>query len=157
AADAAQPPLVVASRAVFDAALVGAAQRAGAIVECVRVAGVDVRQDGVRLETTAGVRRADIVVGADGANSVVRRTVARPFPRAHLSVAPGFCAGGRTGDEIVIGLAADPPGSLWSFPRPDHLAIGICAQADAGATAGALRARAADWTCRARLATGARL
>ncbi len=33
----------------------------------------------------------------------------------------------------------DPPRAIfWSFPRPDHLAIGICAQADAGATAGAL-------------------
>ena len=25
-----------------------------------------------------------------------------------------------------------PPGYLWSFPRPDHLAIGICTQTDAG-------------------------
>jgi menaquinone-9 beta-reductase len=157
ATDAQPPPLVVASRSVFDAALVAAARRAGATVECVRVGNVDVRADGVRIETTAGTRRADIVIGADGANSLVRRRVARPFPRAQLSIATGFFAHGATSDEIVIELVADPPGYLWSFPRPDHLAIGVCAQADSGAAVGPLRARTAEWMARARLANGARL
>ena len=41
-----------------------------------------------------------------------------------------------TSDEVVIELVADPAGYLWSFPRPDHLAIGMCAQADAGISPG---------------------
>ncbi len=48
-----------------------------------------------------------------------------------LSIAAGYFVHGRT-------VARDrrrrsrtiPPGYLWSFPRPDHLAVGICAQAD---------------------------
>ena len=76
------------------------------------------------------------IVGADGANSLVRRRLARPFPRSELSIATGFFAHGATSDEILIEFVADPPGYIWSFPRPDHLAVGICAQADAGVTAG---------------------
>jgi flavin-dependent dehydrogenase len=32
--------------------------------------------------------------------------------------------------EIVIGFVDRPSGYLWSFPRPGHLAVGTCAQAD---------------------------
>jgi menaquinone-9 beta-reductase len=153
----AHPSLIVASRASFDAALADAAARAGAAPERVRVTGIEVRQDGVQIDTARGAHRADIVIGADGANSLVRRRVAQPFPRRHLSIATGFFAHGPTSAEIVIELVADPAGYLWSFPRPDHLAIGICAEAEAGHTAGALRARAGDWARRTGLADGARL
>ena len=37
-----------------------------------------------------------------------------------------------------------PPGYIWSFPRADHLAIGICAPADA-ARAPALRDHLGRW------------
>ncbi|MBI3491682.1 MAG: FAD-dependent monooxygenase, partial [Acidobacteria bacterium] len=137
--------LLVASRATFDAALLAAAARAGAVVETSRVTRVDVDASGVRLSTSRGLHHADFVIGADGANSLLRRTVAQPFRRDQLSIATGFFAHGVTGSEIIVELLADPPGYLWSFPRPDHLAIGVCAQADAGITSAALRARTADW------------
>jgi flavin-dependent dehydrogenase len=149
--------LVVASRSTFDAALLSAAERAGAILEHARVTDATVDAGGVRLETTAGRRHADFVIGADGANSLVRRRMASAFGRGQLSIATGFFAHGITSDEIVVELTADPPGYIWSFPRPDHLAIGICAQADAGFTAGALRERTAAWISAAGIARGARL
>jgi flavin-dependent dehydrogenase len=37
--------------------------------------------------------------------------------------------------EIVIGFVDRPRGYLWSFPRPGHLAVGTCAQADDASTA----------------------
>src|SRR5262249_43092536 len=109
------------------------------------------------IQTTDGRRRAGFLIGADGANSLVRRRVAPAFRRDQLSIATGFFARGMTSDEIVVELTADPPGYIWSFPRPDHLAIGICAQADAGLTAGTLRARTADWIRATGIARGARL
>ena len=149
--------LLVADRTTFDRVLLAAAERAGAVLDRSRVRHVAVDADGATLETTAGVRRATFVIGADGANSLVRRRVATPFRRDQLSIATGFFAHGVTSDEIVVELRSDPPGYIWSFPRPTHLAIGICAQADAGVTAAALRARTARWIAATRIADGARL
>ena len=97
------------------------------------------------------------MIGADGANSLVRRRVAQAFRRDQLSIATGFFAHGVTSDEIVIELVADPPGYIWSFPRPGHLAIGICAQADAGLSVEQLRARTAAWIRDTGMADGTRL
>jgi geranylgeranyl reductase family protein len=151
----ARSALLVASRAAFDAALLGAAQRAGATLVRSRVASVAVDSGGVSLVTASGRHRASFVIGADGANSLVRRTIAVPFRRDQLSIATGYFAHGVTSNEIVIELTTDPPGYIWSFPRPDHLAIGICAQADAGVTAGALRMRTAEWMDATGIAPGA--
>src|SRR5581483_11571423 len=122
--------LVVAGRAAFDGALLDAAQRAGARLCAVRVTGLDVDDTSVTIRTRASSFTADFVIGADGANSFVRRRVAQPFRRGELSVATGFFAEGVTSDEIVLEMTTEPAGYIWSFPRGDHLAIGICAQAD---------------------------
>ena len=149
--------LVVVSRATFDAWLLAAAERAGAVLARSRVTNVSTDSGGVTLSTADGSHRASYVIGADGANSLVRRRVATAFRRDQLSIATGFFAHGVTSDEIVFELTPDPPGYIWSFPRPGHLAIGICAQADAGITAAALRARTADWIAATRIANGATL
>ena len=149
--------LMVTSRAAFDAALVDAAVRAGAVLERVRVRDVAIERGGVRLETDAGSRHAAVVLGADGANSLVRRRLSRAFRRDQLSIATGFFAHGVTSEEIVIELVSNPPGYIWSFPRPEHLAIGICGQADAGITAATLRAMTGDWIAATGIAAGARL
>jgi geranylgeranyl reductase family protein len=151
------PPLVVVSRAAFDGALADAAVRAGATLVAARVRDITADGTGFHIDTTRARVRADRIVGADGANSLVRRRVARPFRREQLSIATGYFARGTTSDEIVIEFVADPPGYIWSFPRPDHLAIGICAQADAGVGAGALQARVRRWIERTRIADGAEL
>jgi flavin-dependent dehydrogenase len=140
-----QTALVVASRTTFDAALLAAACDAGATLAPVRVTDVAVDHGGVRVETSAGMRRAGFLIGADGANSLVRRRFSRPFRRDELSIATGYFAHGITSHEIVIELIADPPGYIWSFPRPDHLAIGICAQADAGLIAEGARLEPYSW------------
>jgi flavin-dependent dehydrogenase len=97
------------------------------------------------------------VVGADGANSLVRRRFAAAFSRRHLSIATGFFAHGVSSDEIVIELVDHPPGYIWSFPRPDHLAVGICAPADGPETSAVLRAKTAGWMHTTDIGTGARL
>jgi geranylgeranyl reductase family protein len=150
--------LVVASRASFDEALLAAAEAAGARFVRSRVSDVSVGTGGISLTTADGGRhRASYLIGADGPNSLVRRRLAAPFRRDQLSIATGFFAHGVSSDEIVIELTEDPPGYIWSFPRPGHLAIGICAQADAGTGAGALRGRTRDWIAATGIAEGARL
>jgi geranylgeranyl reductase family protein len=149
--------LAVVSRTAFDAALLEAAARAGVAVHAARVTAIELNGHSSRVLTDDGPCAADWIIGADGANSLVRRHVTRTFRRDQLSIATGYFAEGVSSDEIVIEMTTDPPGYIWSFPRPDHLAIGICAQADAGAGAGLLRERAAGWIRASGIARGARL
>jgi geranylgeranyl reductase family protein len=141
-----RPGLVVGSRRDFDECLVRAACDAGATLVSSRVRSIERNGRGWRIDITNGpASEVEFVVGADGANSIVRRHLARPFRRDQLSIAAGFYAHGATSHEIALEFTSDPPGYIWSFPRPDHLAVGICAQADAGMTSPALRARTARW------------
>ena len=150
--------LVVVSRAIFDEAMLNAALGAGATLVPSRVSDVTVDGQGVALSTADGsTHRASFVIGADGANSLVRRRFVAPLRRDQLSIATGYFAHGVTSDEIVIELTCQPPGYIWSFPRPSHLAIGICAQADIGVTAERLRSQVLHWITATRIADGARL
>jgi geranylgeranyl reductase family protein len=155
--DLAFPALSVASRAAFDLALVGAAERAGATLVASRATSI--AREGARWRLSCGtdVHHAAFIVGADGANSFTRRIVSRPFARDQLSIATGFFAEGATSREIVIEFTAEPAGYIWSFPRPDHLAIGVCAQADAGTGSAVLRERVRRWIDAHGFARGTRL
>ena len=81
------------------------------------------------------VVHATWIVGADGPGSMVRKRVSRPFDRADLSIACGHFVHGVTSTRIDVAFEDAPAGYLWSFPRRDHLAVGICAQADAASVA----------------------
>jgi geranylgeranyl reductase family protein len=141
--------LVVTGRAAFDGLLLQAAQLAGAELVAERATDVRRAARGFEIETADGrTHAAPLIVGADGANSLVRRRLARPFTRSELSIATGFFLHGATSDEILLEFVADPSGYIWSFPRQDHLAVGICAAANTGVTAAALRARARQWIAR---------
>jgi flavin-dependent dehydrogenase len=138
------PSLVVASRREFDGALLRAATGAGATLVATRV--VDVSAGTIR--TAAGtIHRAAWILGADGANSLVRRRMFRPFERRQLSIAKGCYADGVSSRAIGIRFTVDPPGYVWSFPRPGHLAIGACAQADE-ADAAAVGSQVDAWLAR---------
>jgi menaquinone-9 beta-reductase len=140
-----EPPLLVVSRLALDGALLGAATAAGAALVRERVTEVAVEGPGVTLTTRTGTHRADVVLGADGATSLVRRRFLSRYARAQFSIATGFYAQGVSSAEIVIHSFPDPPGYLWSFPRRDHLAIGICAQGDRVASIQGLRASTLAW------------
>jgi geranylgeranyl reductase family protein len=153
-----RPPLVVATRTGFDEQLYRHAGYAGATL--LRTRALDVRREpgGFAIATADGRSiGAGWLIGADGANSLVRRRLARPFSRADLSIATGFFAHGVTSEEVVIEIVENPSGYIWSFPRPDHLAIGLCAQADRPETAASLRRRVESWIHRTAIARGATL
>ncbi|HEX7485148.1 MAG TPA: geranylgeranyl reductase family protein [Vicinamibacterales bacterium] len=153
----AEPPLVVVSRRALDQALVGAAAGAGARLVPERVRDVEVDAAGVRLTTTGGIHRADLVLGADGATSLVRRRFLAPYARAQFSITTGYYARGVSSTEVIIHSFADPPGYLWSFPRHDHLAIGMCAQGDRIADVNDLRSATLAWIAHAGIADRATL
>jgi menaquinone-9 beta-reductase len=140
---------VVVGRQALDQALLASAVRAGARLVTERVTDVAVGADGVWLTTPRGRYQAAAVVGADGATSLVRRRCLAPFTRSQFSLAAGYFVHGPSSDEIVIRSCGDPPGYLWSFPRRDHLAVGVCAPGDRVRTAGHLRPIVRDWLTQA--------
>ena len=152
---AAAPPLVIVSRREFDAALVDDAREAGADLIPERAVDAGVEAGSVWVATRQRRWRGRFLVGADGANSLVRRQCDRPLPRSHWSLATGVFAHGASGREILIRFVRKPPGYIWSFPRPDHLAIGICAPADR-CVATELRDHLSRWLAARGLARGCR-
>ncbi len=148
--------LVVSSRRDSDSLLFAAAADRGASVVRARVVTIEPGRPHTLITSDGQRLTARWIVGADGANSFVRRCFAAPFTRAQLSVATGVYAHGVSSREIVLELVDRPAGYIWSFPRPDHLAIGICAQAT-HTTVGAVRDLLTQWIADSRIAGGARL
>lgn len=144
------PALMVCAREQFDERLLSGAVAAGATHVERRAREVEVARE-VRLVLQNGETIvAPVVIGADGPNSLVRRRVSRPFARAELSIAAGYFVRASPEARIDIEFEADPPGYLWSFPRPDHLAVGVCAQADSSSSR-LLSEAARRWITRAGL------
>jgi geranylgeranyl reductase family protein len=148
--------LLVVSRAQFDRALLDGAIAAGATLRPERVTHVETTATGAQVKTAKGAWNADYVLGADGANSFVRRRLAKAFTRAQLSIATGVFAHGVSSSEILVRFVSNPQGYIWSFPRPDHLAIGIGAQADE-TQSGPLRQILSDWLTETQIANEAKL
>lgn len=116
-------PVAIVARRDFDAWLLRRAVRAGARHVAERVTGLDASG---RLRTATGrALRFDLLVGADGAGSLVRRTFLRPTPAARLTIAAGWYAPGSA--EMTVRFVPGLTGYAWLFPRPDHVAVGICA------------------------------
>src|ERR1700754_2292587 len=111
-------PNRVIPRAVFDAELVAAAVARGAELRRHRVRRIDVHADEVVLD---GSIRARVVIGADGANSTVRRLLGAPeTPSAATAVAiRGYAPTTLRPDALVIEFARGRfPAYAWSFPLP---------------------------------------
>jgi flavin-dependent dehydrogenase len=121
-------PVAITSRTDLDAWLLRRATTAGAVHVPKRV---------VTVEPTGRVRTADrvealfdLIVGADGAGSLVRRTFLSPIPAARRAMATGWFARGTS--EMVVRFTPGLAGYLWLFPRRDHVGVGICAPLTAG-------------------------
>jgi flavin-dependent dehydrogenase len=113
-------PIEIFSRRVLDSLLLERARKAGAELRLERVRRVSVGE--------INGEKFDFVVGADGASSIVRRSLVGEKPGSAASYATaGFHVEGLDEREIYIEFVREYAGYLWVFPRPGHSSVGIAA------------------------------
>jgi geranylgeranyl reductase family protein len=113
-------PASVVPRAVFDGRLLAAALARGAGFRRHTVRSVVADADGVTVD---GTLRAGVVIGADGAESAVRRGLGLPSNRDHrIAVAiRGYAPElpGQAGTQLLVTTEQRWPAYAWSFPLGD--------------------------------------
>lgn len=134
-----QQPLVVVSRRDLAQYLISEAQNCGVSILKGRITHVEPRTPGWKLFTREDSVQSDFLIGADGATSLIRRTLSLAFPPDDLSVTLGYFIAGNWPPHMKIYLVRSLEGYIWSFARPNHLSYGLITRSDPG------------WTSRAKL------
>jgi len=137
----ADPVAFMVMRDQFDAALVRAARATGVVVrENERVLAVFEDSDGITVTTAQGSYRGRILIGADGANSLVARTL---FKEKRLPCMTGMEGEARVLERpvilnagtIVLDIGVLQGGYAWVFPKKRNLSIGAAEFQEGGAGA----------------------
>jgi flavin-dependent dehydrogenase len=119
-----EQPIVIYARTVLNGLLLERAEAAGCRVVRSRVNHIDT--EGPRATLAIGDSRveADFVVIAAGArNSLLPSTP--PLSRKDLEMTLGYFVSAHA-EGIRVKFLRHFEGYLWSFPRCDHLSVGIC-------------------------------
>ncbi|WP_438871396.1 NAD(P)/FAD-dependent oxidoreductase [Paractinoplanes lichenicola] len=108
-------------RKVFDERLVRAAVAAGAELRRHTVRAIHDDGAGVTID---GQFRAGVLIGADGAGSVVRRALGHAVnPPGHLAVAVrGYTRTTNTTEQVIVTTRRRWPAYAWEFPLGDGTA-----------------------------------
>jgi flavin-dependent dehydrogenase len=119
-------PIVIYARKVLNQLLLDRAIAAGCTAVCSRVTNVDTNGSRVRLTAQGEQRWSDFIVLAAGArNQLLPETTA--LGSKDLEVTLGYFV--PTEEDIIkVKFLKEFEGYLWSFPRADHLSVGICAK-----------------------------
>jgi flavin-dependent dehydrogenase len=91
-----------------------------------RVTSLKRVSDGWSLSVAGRTEQYDFVVGADGANSLVRRTVSSRLTGRQFYKACGYFIGGLDEARILIKFFHGLEGYAWVFPGAAYASAGIC-------------------------------
>ena len=125
-------PIVVYSRKVLNGLLLDRAAAAGCDVVHARVTQVRTHGRAVRLVAGGHEITADFVVLAAGArNPLLPGTT--PLHQHDLEQTVGYFVP-VSRDRIIVKFLSRFAGYIWSFPRSNHLSVGICGKLTPGGT-----------------------
>jgi geranylgeranyl reductase len=116
------------SRLHMDNYILDSALRKGA--KLVKEKVIAVRQEDAiwTIRTREKTLRAKILVGADGVNSIVRRSLVGPIPRENFYYAYGYFVKGLERELTTMKFLKNQIGYIWIFPRRINTSIGIALQ-----------------------------
>ncbi len=115
----------------FDMLLANEAAKAGAQVrDASNVKRVEIDDDGVRVQVNGDEIRAQVLVGADGANGLVARAAGL---HAERNLAAALEAEMELPNDAVehwrgvwhLDFGAVPYGYAWIFPKAEHVSVGV--------------------------------
>ncbi|MBI1746801.1 MAG: NAD(P)/FAD-dependent oxidoreductase [Acidobacteria bacterium] len=120
-------PFSVFSRRLMDQYIRVSAESVGARFIHAHVADLSSTETGWIIKTSDGQHAVDFLVGADGAKSLVRSKLLGPFSQRDLATTAGYYVPGNYHTHVAICrfIGDGFRGYLWSFPRHDHLSVGI--------------------------------
>ena len=126
------PPIAyMVMRDRFDHFLVEKARRAGThVYEDEPVVGCVQRADAVEVTTRKRRYRARVLIGADGANSIVAQRLfpgraGRRLPTLEAEVALGHAPVYPGENRVIIELGSTKWGYAWVFPKREAVSIGL--------------------------------
>jgi len=115
----------VLSRLILDKFLLDKAVEAGCTLIQEQVVDVQFKDNLWNIRTKMRTYQTKFLVGADGANSIVRKKILGPIPKQDLGVCYGCFATSDKKEVTRIKYFEDIQGYAWCFPRHDHLSIGV--------------------------------
>jgi flavin-dependent dehydrogenase len=115
--------------------LINEAEKAGVSILRHRVTKIERRPRGWDLITRDSSLQSDFLIGADGATSLVRRSVSTGLPPEDLCVTLGYFIPGSFPLHMKIYFVPSFEGYIWSFPRPTHTSYGLITRGGPGWTA----------------------
>ena len=119
-----QHPIVIYSRTVLNGMLLDRARDAGCQIHHSRVQKVETEPDKPRYSVDGEWKSADFVVLAAGARNQYLPGI-RALSKDELEITQGYFVP-QTAEQIIIKFLPEFEGYIWSFPRADHLSLGIC-------------------------------
>ena len=117
-------PMVIYSRRILNGLLLDRARNAGCHIHHSRIQAVDTSTTRPRYSVEGDWRDTEFLVLAGGArNQFLPGT--RALARDELEMTQGYFVP-QTADQILIKFLPQFEGYIWSFPRADHISLGIC-------------------------------
>lgn len=113
------------SRLRLDQFLVNMAVKKGAELIQEKVVALERKKDFWKVKTTCGSYQAKILIGADGVNSLVRRSTIGPLGKMDKGICCGYLVRGLEKEDITIRFLAHRKGYMWVIPRDDRTSLGI--------------------------------
>lgn len=117
-------PIVIYARTVLNGLLLDRAEKAGCKTVRSRVTNVETTSGKVRLTIGGEEVLSDFVVLAAGARNQLLPDTTR-LDASDLEITLGYFVPTQE-DMIKVKFLKKFEGYLWSFPRADHLSVGIC-------------------------------